>query len=54
MEDVISLSSDDSDLEIVGSFSKFSVKLPLSEVRVDLEAKNVSIPPVSHVMCIDA
>uniref|UniRef100_A0A3P9IN15 SUMO interacting motifs containing 1 n=1 Tax=Oryzias latipes TaxID=8090 RepID=A0A3P9IN15_ORYLA len=45
MEDVISLSSDDSDVEIVGSFSKFSVKLPLSEVRVDLEAKNVSIPP---------
>ncbi|XP_024139652.1 SUMO-interacting motif-containing protein 1 [Oryzias melastigma] len=45
MEDVISLSSDDSDVEIVSSFSAFSAKLPLSEVRVDLDAKNVSIPP---------
>ncbi|XP_054890026.1 uncharacterized protein simc1 isoform X2 [Poeciliopsis prolifica] len=47
MEEVISLSSDDSDLEIVGSyggFAKSEPPPPLSEVRVDVEAVNVNIP----------
>ncbi|XP_014893737.1 uncharacterized protein simc1 isoform X2 [Poecilia latipinna] len=47
MEEVISLSSDDSDLEIVGSyggFTKSEPPPPLSEVRVDVEAVNVNIP----------
>ncbi|XP_072251936.1 uncharacterized protein simc1 [Leuresthes tenuis] len=48
MDEMITLSSDDSDVEIVGSFSEFTTKtdpLPLSEVRVDIEAVNVNIPP---------
>ncbi|XP_032410396.1 uncharacterized protein simc1 isoform X1 [Xiphophorus hellerii] len=47
MEDVISLSSDDSDVEIVGSYGGFTKSKPpppLSEVRVDVEAVNVNIP----------
>ncbi|XP_005795531.2 SUMO-interacting motif-containing protein 1 [Xiphophorus maculatus] len=47
MEEVISLSSDDSDLEIVGSYGGFTKSKPpppLSEVRVDVEAVNVNIP----------
>ncbi|MED6277170.1 hypothetical protein CHARACLAT_010607, partial [Characodon lateralis] len=47
MDEVISLSSDDSDLEIVGScggFTKSEPPPPLSEVRVDVEAVNVNIP----------
>ncbi|XP_035505012.1 uncharacterized protein simc1 isoform X1 [Scophthalmus maximus] len=51
MDDVITLSSDDSDVEIVDSFS---TKVeppppppppPLSSVRVDVDAVNVNIPP---------
>ncbi|CAG5991261.1 unnamed protein product [Menidia menidia] len=48
MEEMITLSSDDSDVEIVGSYSEFTSKadpLPLSDVRVDIEAVNVNIPP---------
>ncbi|XP_056239620.1 uncharacterized protein simc1 isoform X1 [Seriola aureovittata] len=42
MDDVISLSSGDSDVEIVGSFSAKSELLPLSAVRVDVDAVNVN------------
>ncbi|KAM4732374.1 uncharacterized protein simc1 [Anableps anableps] len=46
MDEVISLSSDDSDVEIVASYGGFtkSEPPPLSEVRVDVEAINVNIP----------
>uniref|UniRef100_UPI0037E86989 uncharacterized protein simc1 isoform X2 n=1 Tax=Semicossyphus pulcher TaxID=241346 RepID=UPI0037E86989 len=51
MTDVITLSSesdeDDSDVEIVGSYSHFMTKadpLPLSAVRVDVDALNVNVP----------
>lgn len=51
---MICLSSDDSnddddDVEIIsyGGFTKTSDPLPLSEVRVDVEAVNVNIPRVS-------
>lgn len=49
MDEVISLSSDDSDIEIVGSYNGFISKpdpLPLSAVRVDVDAVNVNVPPV--------
>ena len=42
METVISLSSDDSDVEVVGSFAAEPEPLPLTSVRVD-----VDVPPVS-------
>ncbi|XP_035524747.1 SUMO-interacting motif-containing protein 1 isoform X1 [Morone saxatilis] len=49
--DVITLSSDsdkdDSDVEIVGSYSNIMIKadpLPLSAVRVDVDAVNVNVP----------
>lgn len=45
MDEVISLSSDDSDLEIVGSYAGFTnhePPPPLSEVRVDIDAVNVN------------
>ncbi|KAM6923982.1 uncharacterized protein simc1 [Xenentodon cancila] len=48
MEDVITLSSDDSDVEVVGSFCGLPSRSdppPLSEVRVDVAAVNVGIPP---------
>ncbi|KAM4585700.1 uncharacterized protein simc1 [Fundulus diaphanus] len=47
MDEVICLSSDDSDLEIVGSYDAFARSEPpppLSEVRVDVDAVNVNIP----------
>ncbi|XP_071313215.1 uncharacterized protein simc1 isoform X2 [Trachinotus anak] len=44
MDDVITLSSDDSDVEIVGSFSTKADLLPLSAVRVDVDAVSVNIP----------
>ncbi|XP_015246414.1 PREDICTED: SUMO-interacting motif-containing protein 1 isoform X1 [Cyprinodon variegatus] len=44
MDDAISLSSGDSDVEIVGSYGGFKSKPPLSEVRVDVEAVNINIP----------
>ncbi|XP_041846589.1 uncharacterized protein simc1 [Melanotaenia boesemani] len=48
MDDVIALSSDDSDVEILGSYGEYTTKtdpLPLSEVRIDIEAVNLNIPP---------
>ncbi|XP_047440298.1 SUMO-interacting motif-containing protein 1 [Mugil cephalus] len=48
MDEVITLSSDDSDVEIVGSTAGFFSKpdpLPLSDVRVDVDAMNVNVPP---------
>lgn len=54
MDDVITLSSDsekdDSDVEIVGSYSHVMTKddpLPLTSVRVDVDAVNVNVPTVS-------
>ncbi|XP_028445807.1 uncharacterized protein simc1 isoform X1 [Perca flavescens] len=49
MDDVISLSSDsnDSDVEIIGSFCNVMTKsdpLPLTAVRVDVDAVNVNVP----------
>lgn len=47
MEDVITLSSDDSDVEIVGCYNKVAADpLPLSAVRIDVDAVNVRIPPL--------
>lgn len=55
MADVITLSSDsekdDSDVEIVGSYSHVMTKddpLPLTSVRVDVDAVNVNVPTVSE------
>uniref|UniRef100_A0A669DGU9 SUMO interacting motifs containing 1 n=1 Tax=Oreochromis niloticus TaxID=8128 RepID=A0A669DGU9_ORENI len=48
MEDVISLSSDDSDVEIVGSYCTFIAKpdpMPLSAVRVEVDAVKLALPP---------
>lgn len=50
MDDVISLSSDDSDVEIVGSYCTFTTKpdpMPLSAVRVEVDAVKLALPPVS-------
>ncbi|XP_028272886.1 SUMO-interacting motif-containing protein 1 [Parambassis ranga] len=53
MDDVITLSSDDSDVEIVGSYNEVLAKLeplpPLSAVRIDVDTVTANIPP--H--CID-
>ncbi|XP_008275942.1 uncharacterized protein simc1 [Stegastes partitus] len=47
MEDVITLSSDDSDVEIVGGYNRVAADpLPLSAVRIDVDAVNVRIPPL--------
>ncbi|XP_040904865.1 uncharacterized protein simc1 isoform X2 [Toxotes jaculatrix] len=43
MDDVITLSSDDSDVEIVGSFK--TEPLPLASVRIDVDAVKVNVPP---------
>ncbi|XP_023127457.2 SUMO-interacting motif-containing protein 1 [Amphiprion ocellaris] len=46
MEDVITVSSDESDVEIVGCYNKVAADpLPLSAVRIDVGAVNVRIPP---------
>uniref|UniRef100_A0A3P8TL44 SUMO interacting motifs containing 1 n=1 Tax=Amphiprion percula TaxID=161767 RepID=A0A3P8TL44_AMPPE len=46
MEDVITVSSDESDVEIVGCYNKVAADpLPLSAVRIDVDAVNVRIPP---------
>ncbi|XP_012780291.2 SUMO-interacting motif-containing protein 1 isoform X2 [Maylandia zebra] len=48
MDDVISLSSDDSDVEIVGSYCTFTAKpdpMPLSAVRVEVDAVKLALPP---------
>ncbi|XP_029368638.1 uncharacterized protein simc1 [Echeneis naucrates] len=44
MADVITLSSDDSDVEVVGSFPSKAEPLPLSAVRIDVDAVNVNCP----------
>lgn len=49
MADVISVSSDDSDVEIVGSYNNVMTKadpLPLTAVRVDIDVVNANVPPV--------
>lgn len=50
MDEVITLSSnsDDSDVEIVGSFTTTKDEpQPLTAVRIDVKAVNVNVPPVS-------
>ncbi|XP_039975266.1 SUMO-interacting motif-containing protein 1 isoform X3 [Xiphias gladius] len=45
MDDAIILSSDDSDVEIVGSFTTKAEPLPLTSVRVEVDALSVNVPP---------
>lgn len=48
MADAISLSSDDSDVEIVGTYNKVlstADPLPLSAVRVDVDVVSANVPP---------
>ncbi|KAK2849222.1 hypothetical protein Q5P01_009056 [Channa striata] len=48
MADVITVSSDDSDVEIVGIYNNVMTKsdpLPLSDVRVDVNVVNANVPP---------
>ncbi|XP_026186615.1 uncharacterized protein simc1 [Mastacembelus armatus] len=48
MADVITLSSDESDVEIVGSYNNLMTEpdpLPLSAVRVDVDVVNANVPP---------
>lgn len=56
MADVISVSSDDSDVEFIDSYNNVMTKadpLPLTAVRVDVDVVNANVPLVSpHVLLV--
>lgn len=55
MDDVISVSSGDSDVEITGSYNNVVTKadpLPLTAVRVDLDVVNANVPLVSQPVAL--